>query len=198
MLGPLPASIQIVTTFSAAVGVRARQPEAARALLDFMASPAAADGEAREGDTAMTTRTPRAPRSRSSAPGRRACCSGSCCTRPASTTSSSSAQTGDYVLGRIRAGVLEQGTVDLLRRGRRRRAHAPRGPACTTASRCSSRGARHRIDLHGLTGGKSVTVYGQTEVTRDLMDARDAAGLPTVYEADDVSRARLRRRRSRA
>jgi p-hydroxybenzoate 3-monooxygenase len=49
------------------------------------------------------------------------------------------------------------------------------------------RGERNRIDLRGLTGGKTVTVYGQTEVTRDLMDAREAAGAPTVYEALDVS-----------
>ncbi|MET1113830.1 MAG: 4-hydroxybenzoate 3-monooxygenase, partial [Comamonas sp.] len=47
-------------------------------------------------------------------------------------------------------------------------------------------GKRHRIDLHELTGGKRVMVYGQTEVTRDLMEAREAAGLTTVYEADDV------------
>jgi p-hydroxybenzoate 3-monooxygenase len=47
-------------------------------------------------------------------------------------------------------------------------------------------GQRHRIDLEKLTGGKKVMVYGQTEVTRDLMDARKAAGLPTVYEAANV------------
>ncbi len=47
-------------------------------------------------------------------------------------------------------------------------------------------GARHRIDFKGLTG-KTVTVYGQTEVTRDLMDARASTGAPTVYEALDVS-----------
>jgi p-hydroxybenzoate 3-monooxygenase len=46
---------------------------------------------------------------------------------------------------------------------------------------------RHPIDVHGLTGGKVVTAYGQTELTRDLMDARRAQGLPTVYEAADVS-----------
>jgi p-hydroxybenzoate 3-monooxygenase len=39
-------------------------------------------------------------------------------------------------------------------------------------------GQRHRIDMQGLTGGKNVMVYGQTELTRDLMDARHAAGLP--------------------
>jgi p-hydroxybenzoate 3-monooxygenase len=48
-------------------------------------------------------------------------------------------------------------------------------------------GERHRIDLHGLTGGKQVTVYGQTEVTRDLMHARSELCLPTVYEAKDVA-----------
>jgi p-hydroxybenzoate 3-monooxygenase len=48
------------------------------------------------------------------------------------------------------------------------------------------KGERHRIDMAALTGGKKVMVYGQTEVTRDLMDARAAAGLTTVYEADDV------------
>ena len=49
VIGPLPAPIQIVTTFSAAVGARARQPEEARALLAFMASPAAANAKRREG-----------------------------------------------------------------------------------------------------------------------------------------------------
>jgi p-hydroxybenzoate 3-monooxygenase len=48
-------------------------------------------------------------------------------------------------------------------------------------------GTRHRIDLNRLTGGKNVTVYGQTEVTRDLMDARTAAGATTIYEAEQVS-----------
>jgi p-hydroxybenzoate 3-monooxygenase len=48
------------------------------------------------------------------------------------------------------------------------------------------KGERHRIDLESLTGGKKVMVYGQTEVTRDLMDARAAAGLTTIYEAGDV------------
>ena len=49
------------------------------------------------------------------------------------------------------------------------------------------RGRRHRIDMQRLTGGKSVMVYGQTELTRDLMEARRAADLPTVYEAADVA-----------
>ena len=95
-------------------------------------------------------------------------------------------QSPDYVLGRIRAGVLEQVTVDLL-------------DACGVGGRMHQeglvhegfemlfKGQRHRINLHRLTGGKSVMVYGQTEVTRDLMDARQASGLPSVYSATNVS-----------
>ena len=48
-------------------------------------------------------------------------------------------------------------------------------------------GVRHRIDFDGLTGGKAVMIYGQTEVTADLMDAREETGAVTVYEAEDVS-----------
>ncbi|MCZ8186287.1 MAG: 4-hydroxybenzoate 3-monooxygenase [Beijerinckiaceae bacterium] len=92
----------------------------------------------------------------------------------------------DYVLGRIRAGVLEQGTVYLLARaGVDARLHREglihEGFFMGFANR------RLRIDLTGLTGGRHVTVYGQTEVTRDLMDARAAAGLTTIYDAEDVS-----------
>ena len=95
-------------------------------------------------------------------------------------------RTRQYVLDRIRAGVLEQVTVDLLdEAGVGARMHAE-GLVHEGIELCFG-GRRHRIDLEGLTGGKTVTVYGQTEVTRDLMDARDAAGLPTVYEAEDVS-----------
>jgi p-hydroxybenzoate 3-monooxygenase len=95
-------------------------------------------------------------------------------------------QTGEHVLGRIRAGVLEQVCVDLLTEaGVGARVHREglvhRGFAMLW------RGQRHRIDMHGLTGGKSVVVYGQTELTRDLMDARGAAGLPTEYEAANVA-----------
>ena len=92
----------------------------------------------------------------------------------------------DYVLGRIRAGVLEQVTVDLLdAAGAGARLHAE-GLPHGGIELCFG-GARHRIDMKALTGGKQVTVYGQTEVTRDLMAARAAAGLATVYEASDVS-----------
>jgi len=93
--------------------------------------------------------------------------------------------TGDYVLGRIRAGVLEQGFVDLVREagvGDRMDAEgeAHEGFEIATGDQ------RVRIDLKELTGGKTVMVYGQTEITLDLMNARSTAGLETVYEADDV------------
>lgn len=92
----------------------------------------------------------------------------------------------DYVLGRIRAGVLEQVCVDLLdEAGVGERMH--REGLVHDGIELAFGGQRHRIDLKALTGGKTVMVYGQTEVTRDLMDARRAAGLPTVYEAADVA-----------
>ncbi len=92
----------------------------------------------------------------------------------------------DYVLGRIRAGVLEQGTVDILRRiGVSARLDAEGLPHDGFALGFANR--RFRIDLKDLTRSSHVTVYGQTEVTRDLMDARAAAGLTTIYEADDVA-----------
>ena len=95
-------------------------------------------------------------------------------------------QSADYVLGRIRAGVLEQTTCELLdEAGVGARMHAE-GLLHRGFELCFG-DARHRIDLFGLTGGKQVMVYGQTEVTRDLMAARAAAGLQTVYEAKDVS-----------
>jgi p-hydroxybenzoate 3-monooxygenase len=95
-------------------------------------------------------------------------------------------QSRDYVLGRIRAGVLEQGTVGLLQSvGVGARLATEGLPHTGFALGFANR--RFRIDLKDLTQGKHVTVYGQTEVTRDLMDARLAAGLPTVYEAKDVA-----------
>lgn len=92
----------------------------------------------------------------------------------------------EYVLGRIRAGVLEQGTTDLLDEvgvgGRMHKEGLVHGGFALGFG-----GAHHRIDMQQLTGGKQVMVYGQTEVTRDLMDARAAAGLATAYEAENVS-----------
>jgi p-hydroxybenzoate 3-monooxygenase len=94
-------------------------------------------------------------------------------------------QTPDYVLGRIRAGLLEEGTVALLDQiGAGARAH--REGLVHHGVELAFGGARHRIDMHAATG-KTVMIYGQTEVTRDLMDARRAAGLTTVYEAADVT-----------
>jgi p-hydroxybenzoate 3-monooxygenase len=91
---------------------------------------------------------------------------------------------GDYVLGRVRAGVLEQGMVDLLdEAGVGARMHAEGLPHEGISLAFDNR--LHRIDLYGLTG-KRVMVYGQTEVTHDLMDKREAGGLTTVYEAKNV------------
>ncbi|MEO8387338.1 MAG: 4-hydroxybenzoate 3-monooxygenase [Polaromonas sp.] len=92
----------------------------------------------------------------------------------------------EYVLGRIRAGVLEQGTTDLLDEAgvgaRMRKEGLVHGGFALGFG-----GSHHRINLHQLTGGKNVMVYGQTEVTHDLMDARAAAGLATAFEAENVS-----------
>src|SRR6185295_4621853 len=91
----------------------------------------------------------------------------------------------EYVLARVRAGVLESGTVALLER-------AGVGARCKAEGLVHEGfdlafgGARHRIDLQRLTG-RNVTVYGQTEITKDLIQARTAAGAETVYEARDVT-----------
>jgi p-hydroxybenzoate 3-monooxygenase len=93
-------------------------------------------------------------------------------------------QTPDYVLGRIRAGLLEEGTVALLDEvGAGARAHHE--GLVHHGVELAFGGARHRIDMHAATG-KTVMIYGQTEVTLDLMNARKAAGLATVYHATDV------------
>jgi p-hydroxybenzoate 3-monooxygenase len=90
-----------------------------------------------------------------------------------------------YVEGRIRAGVLEQGTVDLLDAAEvGERMH--RIGLVHDGIELSFGGKRHRIDFRALTG-KAVTVYGQTEVTKDLINARLAAGGQFLFEAKDVS-----------
>lgn len=94
-------------------------------------------------------------------------------------------QTPDYVLGRIRAGVLEQGMVELLRQagvGQRMDAEG----LVHTGFDLALDGRQVHIDLQALTGGKTVMVYGQTEVTRDLMAARQVAGATTLYGASNV------------
>jgi len=95
-------------------------------------------------------------------------------------------QTGDYVLGRIRAGILEQVSIDLMDdAGVGRRMHAE--GLVHGGFELLFSGKRHRIDMIRLTGGKNVMVYGQTELTRDLTEPRQAADLPTVYEAKNVA-----------
>jgi p-hydroxybenzoate 3-monooxygenase len=94
-------------------------------------------------------------------------------------------QRPDYVLSRIRAGILEQVTLDLLAEAGVAERVAREGQVHHSIELVFG-GQRHAIDVHGLTGGKSVMAYGQTEVTRDLMAARSALGLTTVYEAQDV------------
>ncbi len=81
----------------------------------------------------------------------------------------------DHILGRVRAGVLEQGTVDLLGRAGADGRLQAEGLSHSGFSLAFD-GRDHRIDLTGLTGGKHVTVYGQTEITRDLIAARESAG----------------------
>ncbi len=95
------------------------------------------------------------------------------------------ARTPDYVLARIRAGVLEQTTVQLLEQaGVAERLHAE--GLRHGGAELAFDGRLHRVDFEHLTG-RCVTVYGQTEVTRDLMEARAAVGRTTVYEAAGVT-----------
>ena len=104
-------------------------------------------------------------------------------------------RTPDYVLGRIRAGVLEQGTVDVLKLAgvEERLQHES---LIHKGVDLSLDGVRHRISFHELVG-RTVTVYGQTEVTRDLMHAREAAGGISVYEAEDVALSGITDRKPR-
>lgn len=92
----------------------------------------------------------------------------------------------DYVEGRVRAGVLEQGTVDLMHRlgiaGRLEREGLVHG-----GTNVSLDGRMFRIDMAALTGGATVTVYGQQEVMRDLFDAAETRGLDIRWNAADVT-----------
>lgn len=91
-----------------------------------------------------------------------------------------------YVEGRVRAGVLEQGTVDLLRRlglaGRLEREGLIHG-----GTNVALDGRMFRIDMAALTGGATVTVYGQQEVMRDLFDAAETRGIDIRWNASDVT-----------
>lgn len=94
-------------------------------------------------------------------------------------------RSAEYVASRIRAGILEQVSVDLLAEAGvdaqlREKGLPHNGIEILT------NGEKHRVDLTQLTGGKQVTVYGQTEVTKDLMQARTEAQLTSFYEASNV------------
>jgi p-hydroxybenzoate 3-monooxygenase len=94
-------------------------------------------------------------------------------------------QTAEHVLARIRAGLIEQSTVDLLdEAGVGERLH--RDGLVHDGTQICVEGVRHRIDFRELTG-KTVMVYGQTEITHDLMAGRADSGGVTHYEAADVS-----------
>jgi p-hydroxybenzoate 3-monooxygenase len=96
----------------------------------------------------------------------------------------------DHVVERVRAGVLEQGTVDLMTAagvaGRLRR-EGMRHDGIHLAFG----GVRHRIDMAGLTGGRAITIYGQNEVVKDLIDARLESGRPLHFDVDRVAPADL-------
>lgn len=94
-------------------------------------------------------------------------------------------RSADYVASRIRAGILEQVSVDLLTEAgvdQNLKAHG----LPHSGIEILTQGQKHRLDLAALTGGKQVTVYGQTEVTKDLMHAREQAGLSSYYEVQNV------------
>lgn len=93
--------------------------------------------------------------------------------------------TRDYVLARIRAGVLEHGFTDLMREAGVAERMDREGEV-HEGFYIANAGERRRVDLHALTGGSSVIVYGQTEVTRDLYDGRDRMQGIVVHEAEDV------------
>ena len=93
--------------------------------------------------------------------------------------------TGEHVLNRIRAGVIEEVAVDLIDEAAVG-ARMHREGLVHDGTQICVEGVRHRVDFKELTG-KTVMVYGQTEITKDLMDGRAAAGAATVYAAYDVA-----------
>lgn len=96
----------------------------------------------------------------------------------------------EHILGRVRAGVLEQGTVGLVHETGAGARLASEGLIHEGFS-IAFAGRDHRIDLAALTSGKHVTVYGQTELTRDLIAAREQAGALSIYEAEQVELQRF-------
>lgn len=94
-------------------------------------------------------------------------------------------RSADYVAARIRAGILEQVSVDLLKQAGVDE-HLKQSGLPHDGIEILTGGVKHRIDLNALTHGKQVVVYGQTEVTKDLMQARQQANLSSYYSASDV------------
>ncbi|WP_343211535.1 4-hydroxybenzoate 3-monooxygenase [Bartonella apis] len=94
-------------------------------------------------------------------------------------------KTPEYVLGRIRAGILENGARELINEAGAGKRMESEG-LVHHGVKLAYDGHSHRIDFKSLVSS-SVMVYGQTEVTRDLMDKRKASGAPSVYEAEDVT-----------
>ncbi|HQU50065.1 MAG TPA: 4-hydroxybenzoate 3-monooxygenase [Casimicrobiaceae bacterium] len=94
--------------------------------------------------------------------------------------------TREYVLGRVRAGVLEHGFAALMREARAGE-RMDREGQIHEGIFIAHDGVRDRIDFPSLTGGKTVLVYGQTELTRDLYEARDRLGGAVIHEAEDVA-----------
>jgi p-hydroxybenzoate 3-monooxygenase len=92
----------------------------------------------------------------------------------------------EHVIDRVRAGVLEQGTVDLMK-AMGVGAGVQHAGLRHEGLYISFQGQRHRINLTELTGGKAITVYGQNEVVRDLIEARTETQRPLYFEAEDVA-----------
>ena len=106
----------------------------------------------------------------------------------------------EHVIERVRAGVLEQGTVDLMREvgvGARLDREGMRHEGVYIAFAGARGHRRHRIDMASLTGGRAITVYGQNEVVKDLIAARAASGRPVIWEAADVQVVELEGSRPR-
>lgn len=96
----------------------------------------------------------------------------------------------DYVIERVRAGVLEQATVDLMLAagvGDRLQREGMRHDGVYIAFN----GTRHHIDFAELTDGRAITIYGQNELVKDLIEARLQTGRPLYFASEDVTLANL-------
>ena len=92
----------------------------------------------------------------------------------------------EYVEARVRAGVLEQGTVELLERAEVvERLHDE--AIVHGGIHLQFDGERHHVPMSELTGGRNIVIYGQTEVVKDLIAARSAGGLPLLFDVNEVS-----------